>query len=103
MINVEESEEGKWKTAYQDQSPFIDKNGTVWFQIDWFKKYLDTQKEWNMPSNQTYSFIEGTFEKNKLGGKDRKDDKRCFYIKKEYFEEPEDLEAKEMKEPETPY
>ena len=24
MIKVEESENGEWKTAYQDQSPFID-------------------------------------------------------------------------------
>ena len=43
------------------------------------------------------------FDKNKLGGKDRKEDKRCFSIKKEYFEEPEDLETKEMKGPEIPY
>ena len=103
MIKVEENESGKWEIAYQDKSPFIDKNGTVWFQIDWFKIYLDTQKEWTMPSNQTHSFINEVFKKNKLGGKDRKEDKRCFFIKKEYFEEPEDLETKEMKGPEIPY
>ena len=103
MIKVEESEDGKWKTAYQDQSPFIDKDGTVWFQIDWFKKYLDTQKEWQMPSNETYSFINSIFDKNKLGGSDRKENKRCFFIKKDYFEEPEDLETKEMKGPEIPF
>ena len=41
--------------------------------------------------------------KNKLGGKDRKEDKRCFFIKKEYFEEPEELDTKDMKGPEIPY
>ena len=56
-----------------------------------------------MSSNQTHSFIVKVFEKNELGGKDRKDDKRCFSIKKEYFEEPEDLETKEMNETEIPY
>jgi len=103
MIKVEESEDGKWQTAYQDQSPFIDNEGTVWFQIDWFKKYLDTQKEWQMLSNETYSFINSIFDKNKLGGPDRKENKRCFFIKKDYFEELEDLETKEMKGPEIPY
>jgi hypothetical protein len=103
MINVEENENGEWKTAYQDKSPFIDKNETVWFQIDWFKTHLDTQKEWNMSSNQTYSFIKEVFKKNKLGGPDRKEDKRCFFIKKEYFEEPEELDTKDMKGPEIPY
>jgi hypothetical protein len=103
MIKVEENENGEWKTAYQDKSPFIDKNETVWFQIDWFKTHLDTQKEWNMSSNQTYSFIKEVFKKNKLGGPDRKEDKRCFFIKKEYFEEPEELDTKDMKGPEIPY
>jgi len=103
MIKVEESEGKEWKNAYEDKSPFIDKNGTVWFQIDWFKTYLDTQKEWSMSSNQTYSFIKKTFEKNKLGGAERKEDKRCFYIKKDYFEEPEELETKEMKGADIPY
>ena len=103
MIKVEESEGKEWKNAYEDKSLFIDKNGTVWFQIDWFKTYLDTQKEWSMSSNQTYSFIKKTFEKNKLGGAERKEDKRCFYIKKDYFEEPEELETKEMKGADIPY
>ena len=103
MIKVEEGEGKEWKDAYEDKSPFIDKNGTVWFQIDWFKTYLDTQKEWSMSSNQTYSFIKKTFEKNKLGGAERKEDKRCFYIKKDYFEEPEELETKEMKGADIPY
>ena len=103
MINVEENENGEWKTAYQDKSPFIDKDGTVWFQIDWFKTHLDTQKEWSMSSNQTYSFIKEVFKKNELGGEERKENKRCFFIKKEYFEEPEELDTKEMKGPEIPY
>ena len=64
MVNVEERKEGKWETAYQDKSPFIDKEGTVWFKIEWFKTHLDTQKEWQMPSNQTTSFIKGVFKKN---------------------------------------
>ena len=103
MIKVEENENGEWKTAYQDKSPFIDKNETVWFQIDWFKTHLDTQKEWNMSSNQTYSFIKEVFKKNELGGEERKENKRCFFIKKEYFEEPEELDIKDMKGPEIPY
>ena len=103
MIKVEEGEGKEWKDAYEDKSPFIDKNGTVWFQIDWFKTYLDTQKEWSMSSNQTYSFIKKTFEKNELGRAERKEDKRCFYIKKDYFEEPEELETKEMKGADIPY
>ena len=103
MIKVEESENGEWKTAYQDQSPFVDNEGTVWFQIDWFKKHLDTQKEWTMLSNQTHSFIKGVFKKNKLGGEGRKEDKRCFFIKKDYFEELEELDTKEMKGAEIPY
>jgi len=60
-------------------------------------------REWNMSSNQTYSFIKEVFKKNKLGGPDRKEDKRCFFIKKEYFEEPEELDTKDMKGPEIPY
>ena len=56
-----------------------------------------------MSSNQTYSFIKKIFEKNKLGGAERKEDKRCFYIKKDYFEEPEELETKEMKGADIPY
>ena len=103
MIKVEESENGEWKTAYQDQSPFVDNEGTVWFQIDWFKKHLDTQKEWTMLSNQTHSFIKEVFKKNKLGGEGRKEDKRCFFIKKDYFEELEELDTKEMKGAEVPY
>ena len=103
MIKVEESENGEWKTAYQDQSPFVDNEGTVWFQIDWFKKHLDTQKEWTMLSNQTHSFIKGVFKKNNLGGEGRKEDKRCFFIKKDYFEELEELDTKDMKGAEVPY
>ena len=56
-----------------------------------------------MPSNETYSFINSTFDKNKLGGLDRKENKRCFFIKKDYFKELEDLETKEMKGPEIPF
>jgi len=102
-VKVEENEGEKWETAYGDQSPFIDKDGTVWFQIDWFKKFLDTQKEWEMDSNQTHSFIHRTFKKNTLGGEGRKENKRCFSIKKDYFEELEELEPKDMKGPEIPY
>ena len=103
MIKVEESEKGKWEVAYQDKSPFIDNEGTAWFQIDWFKTYLDTQKEWTMSSNETHSFIQEIFKKNELGGEARKDNKRCFFVKKEYFEEPEELDTKNMKGPELPY
>jgi len=38
-----------------------------------------------------------------MGGDGRKDNKRCFFIKKAYFEELEDLEPKDMKGPEIPY
>ena len=31
MINVEENENGEWKTAYQDKSPFIDRGQTLFF------------------------------------------------------------------------
>ena len=102
-VRVQEVEGEKWETAYGDQSPFIDKEGIVWFQIDWFKKFLDTQKEWEMDSNQTHSFIQRIFKKNALGGESRKENKRCFFIKKEYFEELEELEPKDMKGPEIPY
>ena len=50
------------------------------------QKYLDTQKEWTMSSNETHSFIKGIFKKNELGGEGRKEDKRCFFIKKEALE-----------------
>ena len=103
MIKVEEDNQGKWEIAYQDKSPFVDKEGSAWFNLDWFKTFLLTQKEWEMGSNQTTSFIKTIFAKNKLGGKDRKEDKRCFFIKKEYFEEPEELQTKEMNETEIPY
>ena len=56
-----------------------------------------------MGSNQTTSFIKNVFDKNKMGGEARKNNKRCFLIKKEYFEDIEDLTAKEMKGPEIPY
>ena len=102
-VKVEEVEGEKWETAYGDQSPFIDKEGTVWFQIDWFKKFLDTQKEWEMDSNQTHSFIQRIFKKNTLGGDSRKENKRCFFIEKDYFEELEALDPKDMKGPEIPY
>ena len=62
-----------------------------------------TQKEWEMGSNQTTSFIKTVFDKNKLGGPTRKDNKRCFFIKKKYFEDLEELTAKEMKGPDIPY
>ena len=103
MVNVQEDSQGKWEIAYQDKSPFIDKDGIVWFNLDWFKTHLLTQREWEMASNQTTSFIRAVFNKNKLGGPTRKDNKRCFFIKKEYFEDLEDLEAKEMKGPEIPF
>ena len=103
MVNVEEEKQGKWDIAYQDKSPFIDKDGSAWFNLDWFKTHLLTQREWEMSSNQTTSFIRAVFNKNKLGGPTRKDNKRCFFIKKEYFEDLEDLEAKEMKGPEIPF
>ena len=102
-VKVQETEGEEWETAYGDQSPFIDKEGTVWFQIDWFKKFLDTQKEWEMDSNQTHSFIHRIFKKNTLGGEGRKENKRCFFIQKDYFEELEELEPKDMKGPEIPY
>jgi len=102
-VKVQEVEGEKWETAYGDQSSFIDKEGTVWFQIDWFKKFLDTQKEWEMDSNQTHSFIHRIFKKNTMGGEGRKENKRCFFIKKDYFEELEELEPKDMKGPEIPY
>ena len=103
MVNVQEDNQGKWETAYQDKSPFVDKDGIVWFNLDWFKTFLLTQREWEMGSNQTTSFIKTVFKKNKLGGPTRKDDKRCFCIKKEYFEDLEELTAKEMKGPDIPY
>jgi hypothetical protein len=103
MIKVEEDNQGKWDIAYQDKSPFVDKEGIVWFNLDWFKTFLLTQKEWEMGSNQTTSFIKTVFDKNKLGGPTRKDNKRCFFIKKEYFEDIEDLTPKEMKGPDIPY
>ena len=102
-VKVQEIEDEKWETAYGDRSPFIDRDGTVWFQIDWFKTFLDTQKEWEMDSNQTHSFIQRTFKKNTMGGEGRKENKRCFFIKKDYFEELEELEPKDMKGPEIPY
>ena len=37
MVNVEESNKGKWETAYQDKSPFIDKKGTVGFKLNGLK------------------------------------------------------------------
>ena len=103
MVNVQEDSQGKWEIAHQDKSPFIDKDGSAWFNLDWFKTHLLTQREWEMSSNQTTSFIRAVFNKNKLGGPTRKDNKRCFFIKKEYFEDLEDLEAKEMKGPEIPF
>ena len=103
MVKVEEDNQGKWEIAYQDKSPFIDREGHAWFHLDWFKTFLLTQKEWEMGSNQTTSFIKNVFDKNKMGGEARKNNKRCFLIKKEYFEDIEDLTAKEMKGPEIPY
>ena len=103
MVNVQEDTQGKWEIAYQDKSPFVDKDGIVWFNLDWFKTFLMTQKEWEMGSNQTTSFIKTVFDKNKLGGPTRKDNKRCFFIKKKYFEDLEELTAKEMKGPDIPY
>ena len=38
-----------------------------------------------------------------MGGEGRKENKRCFFIKKDYFEELEELEPKDMKGPEIPY
>ena len=103
MVKVEEDNQGKWEISYQDKSPFIDKDGNAWFSLDWFKTFLLTQKEWEMGSNQTTSFIKNVFDKNKMGGEARKDNKRCFLIKKEYFEDIEDLTAKDMKGPDIPY
>ena len=56
-----------------------------------------------MDSNQTHSFIHRIFKKNTLGGESRKENKRCFFIQKDYFEELEELEPKDMKGPEIPY
>ena len=103
MIKVEEIKDEEWKTAYQDQSPFHDRDGTVWFHFDWFWKYLSTQKQWQMEENETRAFLEATLKKEKLGAKSRKEDKRCFCIKKEYFEEIDEPEAKDMKGPDIPY
>ena len=103
MVKVEEENQGKWEIAYQDKSPFIDKDGHAWFNLDWFKTFLLTQKEWEMGSNQTTSFIKNVFDKNKMGGEARKNNKRCFLVKKENFEDIEDLKPKEMKGPEIPY
>ena len=64
MIKVEEDNQGKWDIAYQDKSPFVDKEGIVWFNLDWFKTFLLTQKEWEMGSNQTTSFIKINLQTN---------------------------------------
>ena len=43
------------------------------------------------------------FDKNKMGGEARKNNKRCFLVKKDYIEDIEELTAKEMKGPDIPY
>ena len=53
--------------------------------------------------NETRAFLEATLKKEKLGAKSRKEDKRCFCIQKEYFEEIDEPEAKDMKGPDIPY
>jgi hypothetical protein len=56
-----------------------------------------------MEENETRAFLEATLKKEKLGAKSRKEDKRCFCIKKEYFEEVDEPEAKDMEGPDIPY
>jgi hypothetical protein len=103
LTKVDEKNDGEFTHAYLDQSPFHDKEGTVWFKFDWFWKYLITQKQWEMEENQTRAFLSKILKDTQQGGMDRKEDKRCIYIHKEYFEELEEPEPKKMEEPESPY
>ena len=56
-----------------------------------------------MEENQTRAFLSKILKDTQQGGMDRKEDKRCIYIHKEYFEELEEPEPKKMEEPESPY